>query len=170
MRLPSPIFVSCEKIAIRRFPPSDQTCGPNFEWSECATACPATCRRPLAPATCNLLCAPGCQCKAGFVQHDAQCIAASQCPTSGRRRRKRKRLSDDAVTSPARDAQRQFRDLIQTRSLTSQSRAVTERKSTQTRAQTRTRERRKLSARPAVDRARSRHSLQPPQHTSDPDT
>lgn len=56
-------------------------CPPNSHYSECTPPCPPTCS-DLFPIFCHLpptTCVEGCQCDAGHVLSDNNCILLSQC-------------------------------------------------------------------------------------------
>ncbi|KAL9916903.1 chymotrypsin inhibitor [Glossina fuscipes fuscipes] len=54
-------------------------CGPNEEFTNCGTACPATCDRPR-PEICTQQCVIGCQCKNGLLRNSAgRCVRSSGC-------------------------------------------------------------------------------------------
>lgn len=56
------------------------------EWSDCASACPATCDNfNNPPLFCIQLCVVGCVCPSGTVLNDAgQCVATTDCPSQVR--------------------------------------------------------------------------------------
>lgn len=55
-------------------------CGPNQQYSTCATSCPNTCSDPEASEKCsNAYCFEGCVCKVGFLLDGTGCIPQNQC-------------------------------------------------------------------------------------------
>ncbi|KAG7464696.1 hypothetical protein MATL_G00168240 [Megalops atlanticus] len=56
-------------------------CPPNSHYSDCTPPCPASCA-DLFPISCPLppnACVEGCQCNAGFVLSDGQCVPLTNC-------------------------------------------------------------------------------------------
>lgn len=56
-------------------------CPPNSHYSDCTAPCPPTCS-DLFPTLCHLpstTCVEGCQCDAGFVLSDVQCVPLAKC-------------------------------------------------------------------------------------------
>ncbi|XP_055757341.1 IgGFc-binding protein-like [Salvelinus fontinalis] len=56
-------------------------CPPNSHYSDCSAPCPPTCS-DLFPTLCHLpstTCVEGCQCNAGFVLSDVQCVPLAKC-------------------------------------------------------------------------------------------
>uniref|UniRef100_A0A182NIS5 TIL domain-containing protein n=1 Tax=Anopheles dirus TaxID=7168 RepID=A0A182NIS5_9DIPT len=61
-------------------PPPPTECGENEVYSECGTACRATCDKP-EPGICFDLCVEGCFCKEGYVLNENnECVLPCQCP------------------------------------------------------------------------------------------
>lgn len=56
-----------------------KSCSANEEWKECGSACPPTCLSPK-PEICIKNCISGCFCKEGFLLHEGDCIAKTDCP------------------------------------------------------------------------------------------
>uniref|UniRef100_UPI00398EA458 zonadhesin-like n=1 Tax=Pristiophorus japonicus TaxID=55135 RepID=UPI00398EA458 len=56
-------------------------CQKNSHYTECASACPATCLDVYAPSTCESArpCVEGCDCDRGFVLSDDRCVALGDC-------------------------------------------------------------------------------------------
>ncbi|KAM8804852.1 IgGFc-binding protein [Eudromia elegans] len=54
-------------------------CAANSHYEPCASACPATCYNPMAPATCNLPCVEGCVCDSGYLLYNDRCVPSQQC-------------------------------------------------------------------------------------------
>lgn len=57
-------------------------CGPNKEYTDCGTACPAYCNE-IENSFCIQLCVPGCFCKKGYVlesKNSTNCILTEDCP------------------------------------------------------------------------------------------
>ncbi|XP_067879874.1 zonadhesin-like [Heterodontus francisci] len=56
-------------------------CQKDSHYTECASACPATCTDIYAPSTCesNRPCVEGCECDSGFVLSDDRCVALADC-------------------------------------------------------------------------------------------
>lgn len=56
-------------------------CAENEKWSDCGTACEASCKTIFEPPqNCNFLCKPGCFCKEGYVRDSTgKCIPKEWC-------------------------------------------------------------------------------------------
>ncbi|XP_068779476.1 IgGFc-binding protein isoform X2 [Struthio camelus] len=54
-------------------------CPRNSHYELCGTGCPATCRGPGAAEGCDVPCAEGCFCDAGFVLSGDECVAVGEC-------------------------------------------------------------------------------------------
>lgn len=58
----------------------DLSCGANSIYSTCMTPCPASCANLAAPSECDITtCVEGCQCAAGFVMSEGNCVPYTQC-------------------------------------------------------------------------------------------
>ncbi|KAG7236895.1 hypothetical protein INR49_000142 [Caranx melampygus] len=56
------------------------SCGANSTYSSCMSPCPASCANLAAPSECDVTsCVEGCQCAAGFVMSEGNCVPYSQC-------------------------------------------------------------------------------------------
>ncbi|XP_076686494.1 chymotrypsin-elastase inhibitor ixodidin-like isoform X2 [Andrena cerasifolii] len=54
-------------------------CRKNEVYTDCGSACPATCARPN-PGPCTLQCVQGCFCKPGLVRDsNGKCVPPSEC-------------------------------------------------------------------------------------------
>lgn len=65
-------------------PPAALPCPPNSHYSDCTSPCPATCS-DLFPIFCHLpstTCVEGCQCDAGYVLSDNNCVRLDKCGCS----------------------------------------------------------------------------------------
>ncbi|XP_041034717.1 zonadhesin-like [Carcharodon carcharias] len=56
-------------------------CQKDSHYTECASACPATCLDIYAPSTCESSrpCVEGCECNSGFVLSDDRCVQLADC-------------------------------------------------------------------------------------------
>ncbi|XP_033465892.2 zonadhesin, like isoform X3 [Epinephelus lanceolatus] len=56
------------------------SCGANSTYSPCMSPCPASCADLAAPSECDTTsCQEGCQCAAGFVMSEGNCVPYTQC-------------------------------------------------------------------------------------------
>ncbi|XP_029382830.1 zonadhesin, like [Echeneis naucrates] len=56
------------------------SCDANSTYSPCMSPCPASCANLAAPSECDTTsCVEGCQCAAGFVMSEGNCVPYSQC-------------------------------------------------------------------------------------------
>ncbi|XP_066275734.1 serine protease inhibitor swm-1-like [Branchiostoma lanceolatum] len=60
---------------------SSQDCAAHSHWESCGSACPQTCDSISSPfQACLAVCVTGCECDAGYVLHNGDCIRHVDCP------------------------------------------------------------------------------------------
>ena len=60
---------------------NNKVCPDGKIFTNCGSACPATCKTYRFPVHCILLCVPGCFCPPGTVELGKACVPPSSCPS-----------------------------------------------------------------------------------------
>lgn len=69
--------------------PAEHGCAPGQRFSDCVSACPASCEAVAGAEAgpCHDDCAGGCQCMPGLYQDGGLCVPPDACPCHHRRQR-----------------------------------------------------------------------------------